>query len=176
MIREGRLLKSLHQSPERYFSVADPDLQTGGGVGGGGGPSDKGGGYPDPEIMGREGRKSQKNFFQFGLKIRGGGQVPRPPPLELLFPLVTRPIDSQVLRPVIHIECPMDNFKQTTLSTTCPSGSENTSGSLSSESSSRDLLLCHDVLVSFCSPVITDGKSDSKSTPLLFLNSDGRKI
>ena len=35
MIREGRLLKSLHQSPERYFSVADPDLQTGGGGGGG---------------------------------------------------------------------------------------------------------------------------------------------
>ena len=72
MIREGRLLKSLHQSPERYFSVADPDLQKGGGGWGGGGPSDKGGGHPDPEIMGREGRKSQKIFFQFGLKIRGG--------------------------------------------------------------------------------------------------------
>ena len=45
-----------------------------------------GGGHPDPEIMGREGRKSQKIFFQFGLKITGGGRVPRPPPLELLFP------------------------------------------------------------------------------------------
>ena len=44
MIREGRLLKSLHQSPERYFSVADPDLQTGGGGGGGGGRPEGGGG------------------------------------------------------------------------------------------------------------------------------------
>ena len=136
--------------------------------------------------MGRRGRKSQKIFFQFGLKITGGGGSPGPLPWNCFFlvvelecnacRLVTRPIDSQVLRPVIHIECLMDNFKQPTLSTTCPSGSENTSGSLSSESSSRDLLLCHDVLVSFCSPVITDGKSDSKSTPLLFLNSEGRKI
>ena len=170
MIREGRLLKSLHQSPERYFSVADPDLQTGGG-----GAFTQGGRSSRPGENGEGGKEVPKNFFSVWSKNKGG-QVPRPPPLELLFPLVTRPIDSQVLRPVIHIECLMDNFKQTTLSTTCPSGSENTSGSLSSESSSRDLLLCHDVLVSFCSPVITDGKSDSKSTPLLFLNSDGRKI
>ena len=88
MIREGRLLKSLHQSPERYFSVADADLQTGGGGGGGrrrgGGRSDKGGGHPDPEIMGREGRKSQKIVFQFGLKIRGG-RSPGPLPWNCFF-------------------------------------------------------------------------------------------
>ena len=51
---------------------------------GGGGPSDKGGGHPDPEIMGREGRKSQKNFFQFGLKIRGG-RSPGPLPWNCFF-------------------------------------------------------------------------------------------
>ena len=37
-----------------------------GGVGGGGA-----GGHPDPDI--REGGGLQKNFFRFGLKIRGGG-------------------------------------------------------------------------------------------------------
>ena len=132
------------------------------------------------------GKEVSKKIFSVWSKKKRGAGSPGPLPWNCFFlvvelecnacRLVTRPIDSQVLRPVIHIECLMDNFKQTTLSTTCPSGSENTSGSLSSESSSRDLLLCHDVLVSFCSPVITDGKSDSKSTPLLFLNSEGRKI
>ena len=45
---------------------------------GGSRPTDKGGGgeggaggHPDPDI--REGGGLQKNFFRFGLKIRGGG-------------------------------------------------------------------------------------------------------
>ena len=59
--------------------MADPHLPTRRG-----GLQTRGGGHPDPEIMGREGRRSPKIFFQFGLKIRGG-RVPGPPPLELLF-------------------------------------------------------------------------------------------
>ena len=39
--------------------------------GGGGGREGGAGGHPDPDI--REGGGLQKNFFRFGLKIRGGG-------------------------------------------------------------------------------------------------------
>ena len=55
-------------------SVPDPDLDIRRGEGGGGG------GNPDPEIRGRS--PVSKIFFrpfgpQFGLKIRGGGGLPK---------------------------------------------------------------------------------------------------
>ena len=62
------------------MTIADPDLQTGKGEGGGEGRR----GHPDPEISRGQ---SQKNFFwpfwpQFGLQIRGWGRAPRAPPLD----------------------------------------------------------------------------------------------
>ena len=48
-----------------HFSGGSRPTDKGGGEGGGAG------GHPDPDI--REGGGLQKNFFRFGLKIRGGG-------------------------------------------------------------------------------------------------------
>ena len=78
MLLPGALRDDTKNGCVADYTVADPDLQIGGG-----------GRHPDPEIRGGAGLKKHfRPFGPLGLKIRGGGPPrapPMDPPLQQLF-------------------------------------------------------------------------------------------